>query len=609
MRIRLGGVALVLALTSSAPAADPRIINGPLTFSHPSVGTLIRGADTPEMSDLRCSGTLIGCSTFLTAAHCVCDVFRGGEACQPGDQHAPDPSDYWVFLPNGGIFPVDGIDVHPDFAFPLGADVAIVHLREPVTGIEPAAVNLTAPVPFGTPATIVGYGRTDNGASAGPKRRGRVTTARCRFGVPNATSVCFDFDEPLGPVGLDSANCYGDSGGALFVDFGCGETLAGVTSGGMTDEYCAPPIHDFDTDVYAHRDWLAAHAGADLGDQACGPLVPVGHPGTVTTNIDGELSNQAPTATHVVQVAPGADTLRVGLASQIQENGYVDLYVRAGAPPTTSTFDCKKEGVGPYGVCELPSPAAGPWYVMVVRVGVGRNQYQVMASAFGLGSAPIEPDGEACDDGNSCTETGTCQGAQCVTPPVADGTPCADTTLCTHDDVCTAGACVGTVAPAVCSPALRGADIRWQHHPADAQRLLKWKMKSSSGNGVADFGTPDATTRYELCIYDAAAGDHRLAFTSSIAPNPDWRPSPTGWKFRDKRGEFDGTTQLSVKARSDGGATIGYMAKGYFLNRPGTPYAQDPEVRVQLTTGNACWDARYTTNKGNTGGTFRAKSE
>src|SRR5439155_833371 len=88
---------------------------------------------------------------------------------------------------------------------------------------------------------------------------------------------------------------------------------------------------------------------------------------------------------------------------------------------------------------------------------------------------PTKPDGTACDDGNGCTQTDTCQGGACVgtnpgvcaasdqchaagtcnpatgacsNPAKTDGAPCNDGNACTQTDTCQAGACAGTNAVA-----------------------------------------------------------------------------------------------------------------------------------------------------------------
>jgi len=46
-------------------------------------------------------------------------------------------------------------------------------------------------------------------------------------------------------------------------------------------------------------------------------------------------------------------------------SGDADMYVRYGAPPTTSVYDCRPYVAGNAETCSLPSAAAGTWYVMV----------------------------------------------------------------------------------------------------------------------------------------------------------------------------------------------------------------------------------------------------
>ena len=110
--------------------------------------------------------------------------------------------------------------------------------------------------------------------------------------------------------------------------------------------------------------------------------------------------------------------------------------------------------------------------------------------ATGMCSNPIKPGGTACDDGNACTQTdtcqsGTCAGANAVTclaqdschvagvcnpatgvcsnPAKPDGTACDDASACTQGDTCQAGACTGASSvvcplpdqchnPGVCDP-------------------------------------------------------------------------------------------------------------------------------------------------------------
>src|SRR5262245_60372372 len=83
----------------------PRIVNGLYTSLYPTTGALLDSADFSTASMI-CSGTLIGCQTFLTAGHCV--------------EAALDPSLYSVFFQHAGFFHVSSIALHPSYNFPVG---------------------------------------------------------------------------------------------------------------------------------------------------------------------------------------------------------------------------------------------------------------------------------------------------------------------------------------------------------------------------------------------------------------------------------------------------------------------------------------------------------
>ena len=60
----------------------------------------------------------------------------------------------------------------------------------------------------------------------------------------------------------------------------------------------------------------------------------------------------------------------------------VSLYVRRGAPPTTSVYDCAGVATGNFASCQFSQPQAGTWYVLAVRV-TGTVAYQITATEFG----------------------------------------------------------------------------------------------------------------------------------------------------------------------------------------------------------------------------------
>ncbi|MBZ5640110.1 MAG: hypothetical protein LAO51_15285 [Acidobacteriia bacterium] len=102
----------------------------------------------------------------------------------------------------------------------------------------------------------------------------------------------------------------------------------------------------------------------------------------------------------------------------------------------------------------------------------------VCDTGTGVCSNPAKLNGAACNDGNACTQTDTCQAGACVAgspvvctaldqchdagvcdtgtglcsnPAKQEGAACNDGDLCTQTDTCQAGACIGS-NPVVCTP-------------------------------------------------------------------------------------------------------------------------------------------------------------
>lgn len=267
------GLALLVLLVGGGVHADvgPLIVNGSPTQHEAATGALLdRNGSALGVS---CSGVLVGCRTFLTAAHCVC----------PGDTYcAANPADHAVYLQHGGIFEVESILVHPQYNFGIQNDIAVVRLAQAVSGIAPAPINSFGTPSPSTPGTIVGFGSTRaTNDDAGLKRRGQVHVASCSeapFPIPEPAHVCWKFDLPLGAEGENSNTCFGDSGGPLFISSqstGLDGIVAGLASGG-SNSLCNAPDVAFDTNVFETRLFIASASLGDLGTSSCDSTPPVG---------------------------------------------------------------------------------------------------------------------------------------------------------------------------------------------------------------------------------------------------------------------------------------------------------------------------------------------
>lgn len=372
---------LVMLLTlAGAPAGaqehlephSQRIVNGVLTTDFPSVAYLsIQNGERTRI----CTGTLIGCSTVLTAAHCFCDV--AGSVCSP-DAHGAS----FAYFQHGGMYTVSDVEVHPDYdPNTHGHDLAVVRLAQPVDGVAPTPINTGGRVPVGTRAQIAGYGASQEGArDVGIKRAGLVTTAACENGDP-AKHLCWRFNFPLGEPGEDSNTCAGDSGGPLFVTDAQGQLrVGGVTSYGINST-CLPADESVDAEVFVDRDWIESVGGADLRQATCGDLPRVGTSGASFATGQGRLDDDSPEQVWTFDVHPDTRLLRVTLNGTVRKDNDFDLSVGPGIRPDANNVLCKPQLQSTFEGCEISSPPAGEWFAAAEKFS-GAGDYQLTITAF-----------------------------------------------------------------------------------------------------------------------------------------------------------------------------------------------------------------------------------
>ncbi len=381
--MRLSRLVVAAWLCASGCTADfdtgeeeQAIVNGTATTDYPTTGILLTGSNP---ASLICTGTLIGCDVFLTAAHCVC--YGRGSQCQ---DPAPDEA-LRVYLQNVGFASVQRRHVHPDFVFP-DSDIAVLELTRATTGVVPTHLP-SASVAIGSTATIVGYGRSGGGQEDyGIKQAGDVVTTTCPRIADGPGHVCWNYQGDPG-----SNTCNGDSGGPLFVSEAGALVVGGTTSGGTRAD-CLDGDHSYDNDVFTFRDYIESAVGADrLAQASCGDVPQVGAEGTSVMSQQGRLQ-AGESAALEVEVPAGTSELRVTINAT--DGADFDAFARQGEPPTPTENDCAAVGPSSYGSCEVAAPAAGTWQVSVEAKDAGDYQLTVTM----LGGAPI-----AVDDAYSAT--------------------------------------------------------------------------------------------------------------------------------------------------------------------------------------------------------------
>ncbi|HEX6645505.1 MAG TPA: PPC domain-containing protein [Gemmatimonadales bacterium] len=83
---------------------------------------------------------------------------------------------------------------------------------------------------------------------------------------------------------------------------------------------------------------------------------------TSGTPVTGRSGDEGSTTLYRITVPAGATRLTVTTGGG---TGDLDLYVRRGAEPTTSSYDCESAGGDNEELCEFDDPDAGTWYIML----------------------------------------------------------------------------------------------------------------------------------------------------------------------------------------------------------------------------------------------------
>ena len=154
--------------------------------------------------------------------------------------------------------------------------------------------------------------------------------------------------------------------------------------------------------------------------------------------------------------------------------------------------------------------------------------------ANGQCSDPAAPDGAACNDGNACTQTDTCQSGtctgsnpvvctaldqchvagtcntstgQCTNPTKANGTACSDGSACTQTDTCQSGTCTGS-NPVVC------AALDQCHVAGTCNASTGQCSNPAATNGTA-CSDGNACTQTDTCQSGTCTGSNPVVCTAS----------------------------------------------------------------------------------------------
>lgn len=266
--------------TTRTDAKDATLVRAPPAERHGIVGgTEVRSGDVVTRStvailrgrdSIACTGTLVGPSIILSAAHC----FDGGV----------NRDDLWIGfgldVPSARKFKIDTVVTHERYVAgaPLQEkdplfDLALVRfVGVAPDGAVPARLAAPSlPLPTGTPHVLAGFGFSWTSNFLFWRRSGGAGTLRrvdlaLTEDLVSSKQLKFTSSER-------KAVCSGDSGGPSYIVSGDLVTVTGVTSWGYAN--CERGLSVF-TDVRAYRTWidskLASFGGPGGNGGGTGPM-------------------------------------------------------------------------------------------------------------------------------------------------------------------------------------------------------------------------------------------------------------------------------------------------------------------------------------------------
>lgn len=168
---------------------------------------------------------------------------------------------------------------------------------------------------------------------------------------------------PAGATNLSITTAGGTGDADLYVRFGSQPTTATYdcrpyqTGNAETCTFAAPQAGTYHVmlrgySAFSGVSLTAAFTASSGGGSVLQNGVPV-------SGLSGAASS---TRTYTLNVPTGASNLQFALSGG---TGDADLYVRRGAAPTTSVYDCRPYQTGNNETCSFAAPQAGTWYVTV----------------------------------------------------------------------------------------------------------------------------------------------------------------------------------------------------------------------------------------------------
>jgi len=130
----------------------------------------------------------------------------------------------------------------------------------------------------------------------------------------------------------------------------------------------------------------------------------------------------------------------------------------------------------------------------------------------------------------------------------------------------------------------------------NAKDKLLWKWIKGETTFKFEYGNPNGSTSYELCLEDGTGpiGSALIPAGSLCEGEPCWQDKPTSLKFKDKNGTYGGITKILLKEGLENGkAKVIIKGKGVNVPMPNLPALVSPLAVHLVNSDGECWSATY----------------
>jgi serine protease len=188
-----------------------------------------------------------------------------------------------------------------------------------------------------------------------------LSNGTTKSGLASSTELSFTMEVPAGATDLTFDMAGGTGDADLYVKFGSAPTSSSYDCrpyAGGNSESC--PISTAQAGTYYVKVVAySAFSGVNLTGSFTEPATGGGATGGSASLTDISVARQAWTY-YTIDVPAGMATVDFTMSGG---TGDADLYIRRGAQPTSSTYDCRPYKGGNNEACSFTSPAADTWHI------------------------------------------------------------------------------------------------------------------------------------------------------------------------------------------------------------------------------------------------------